>query len=367
MSTNQNKNQEHKFFMDLALRQARINLGNTKSNPSVGCIITKNNTVISAGSTSKNGRPHAEHNAINNSREKLSKSNLYVTLEPCSHYGKTPPCVQKIIRHKIKKVYFSLKDPDFRSMNKSTKKFKECNIGVNIGVSYNQIKDFYKSYILFKKNGLPFVTCKLATSRDFFTINKKKKWITNKYSRGRVHLMRSIHDAIITSSKTIMADNPFLNCRINGLESTSPARIILDNNLKIPLKANVIKDSFKHKTIIFYNIDNKTKIKLLKNLGVKTYKISVDKKGNLDLKRVLIKTRMLGFSRIFLESGLKLSGNFLKENLVDDLKIFISNKKLNKNGEGNIKKYFTTLLKKKKCIIEKVNLFGEKLITFRMK
>ena len=367
MSTNQNKNQEHKFFMNLALRQARVNLGNTKENPSVGCVITKNNSVISVGYTGINGRPHAEQFAINNSREKLNDSNLYVTLEPCSHYGKTPPCVQKIIRHKIKKVYFSIKDPDFRSLNKSTKKFKKSNIGVNIGISSNQTKDFYKSYILFKKNELPFVTCKLAASRDFFTINKKKKWITNKYSRGRVHLMRSNHDSIITSSRTIRIDNPFLNCRINGLESTSPSRIILDNHLKISLNSNVIKDSFKYKTIIFFNRDNKKKVKLLKNLGVKTYKISVNKNGDLDLKKALIKARKLGFSRIFLESGLKLAGNFLKENLVNDLKFFISNEMLNKNGNGSIREYFTTLLKKKKFKVEKVNLFGEKLISYRIK
>ena len=367
MSTNQNKNKEHKFFMDLALRQARRNLGNTKSNPSVGCIITKNNSVISAGYTSVNGRPHAENNAIINSREKLSKSNLYVTLEPCSHYGKTPPCVQKIIRHKIKKVYFSIKDPDFRSLNKSTRKFKESNIGVNIGISHNQISDFYKSYTLFKRKELPFVTCKLAVSKDFFTISKKKKWITNEYSRGRVHLMRSIHDSIITSSKTIRTDNPFLNCRINGLERTSPSRIILDNHLKIPLNSNVIKDSFKHKTIIFYNRDNMKKIKLLKNLGVKTYKISIDKNEDLDLKKVLIKARKLGFSRIFLESGLKLARNFLKENLVNDLKIFISNKKLRKNGMCNIKKKLKLFLKGRKSKYEKVNLFGEKLLTYIIK
>ena len=367
MSTNRNKNQKHKFFMNLALRQARRNLGNTKSNPSVGCIITKNNSVISAGYTSVNGRPHAENNAIINSREKLSKSNLYVTLEPCSHYGKTPPCVQKIIRHKIKKVYFSIKDPDFRSLNKSTRKFKKSNIGVNIGIYHNQIRDFYKSYTLFKKKELPFVTCKLAVSKDFFTISKKKKWITNEYSRGRVHLMRSIHDAIITSSKTIRIDNPFLNCRIKGLERTSPARIILDNHLKIPLNSNVIKDSFKHKTIVFYNSDNKKKIKLLKNLGVKTYKISVDKNEDLNLKKVLIKARNLGFSRIFLESGLKLAGNFLKENLVNDLKIFISNEKLKKDGDGNIKRYFTTLLRNRKYKVEKVNLFDDKLISYRIK
>jgi len=348
--------------MKLALEQAKKNLGNTGKNPSVGCVITKNNSMISAGYTGFNGRPHAEDFAIINSREELTNSNLYVTLEPCSHYGFTPPCVNKIIKSKIKKVYFSIKDPDLRSFNKSSKKFAKSKVGINIGISSNRINKFYKSYILYKKNALPFVTCKIAISKDLFTINKKKEWITNKYSRGRVHLMRSMHDTIITSSNTINIDNPILNCRIKGLEKTSPSRIILDNHLKIKLNSNVIKDSFKYKTIIFYNKNDKRKINLLKNLGVRAYNIPVNDDGNLDLKKALIKAKELGFSRIFLESGIKLVNSFLKQNLINEFKIFISNKRLKKNGAASIKK-FSHILKRRKFKIEKVNLFNEKLIS----
>ena len=130
MSTNLNKNQRHIFFMRLALEQAKKNLGNTGVNPSVGCIITKNNSVISAGYTGLNGRPHAEHYAIINSKEKLINSYLYVTVEPCSHHGKTPPCIHKIIKNKIKKVYFSIKDPDLRSFDKSSKKLIKFDISL---------------------------------------------------------------------------------------------------------------------------------------------------------------------------------------------------------------------------------------------
>ena len=121
--------------MNLALKQAKINLGNTKENPAVGCIITKNNCVISSGYTSINGRPHAEQNAINFSKKSLNNSELYVTLEPCSHYGKTPPCVNSIIKSKIKKVIFSIKDPDPRSFNKCAKKLISRGINVINGVS----------------------------------------------------------------------------------------------------------------------------------------------------------------------------------------------------------------------------------------
>ena len=367
MSTNPNKNKKHTFFMKLALKQAMINLGNTAENPSVGCVIAKNNSLISSGCTSIKGRPHAEYNAIINSKEKISNSDLYITLEPCSHYGKTAPCVNKIIKQKVRRVYFSINDPDIRSFNKSKYKFLKNKINVNKGLYSNRIREFYKSYILYKENNLPFVTCKLAISKDFYSINKKKEWITNRYSRGRVHLMRSMHDSIITSSNTVKIDNPRLNCRINGLEKRSPTRVLLDHHLKISIKSNVIKNSNKYKTIIFYNKENKKKIKLLKKLGIKTHKIPVNDDGNFNLKKVLFKLSKLGFSRIFLECGIKLSHSFLKENLVNDLKIFISDKKLKKNGKGSIKYFFNTFLKRKKYISEKVNLFNERLITYKIK
>ena len=257
MFTNQNNYQKHIFFMKLALLQAKKVLGNTKLNPAVGCVITRNNSLIGVGSTSLNGRPHAEDNAINFSKVDLNNSNLYVTLEPCSHLGKTPPCVKMIIKNKIKKVFFSVKDPDLRSFNKSSKILNKEKISVNIGISSNEIKDFYRSYFRYKKKKLPFVTCKLAISKDFFTINRKNKWITNLYSRSRVHLMRSNHDCVMTSSETVINDNPLLTCRINGLEKRSPSRIILDRKLRIPINSKIIKKDGIYSTIIFHNKVNK--------------------------------------------------------------------------------------------------------------
>lgn len=367
MFINQNKKKPHSYFMQLALGQAKKNLGNTRENPSVGCVVTKNNSVISIGCTSINGRPHAEQKALNLSKSKLKSSELYVTLEPCSHYGKTPPCTKLIIKKGVKKVFFSVNDPDKRSFNKSIYLLKKNKILVNKGNSENKLKYFYRSYIKYKTTPFPFVTCKIAVSNDFFTVNKKKEWITNGYSRSRVHLMRSYHDCIITSSQTIIKDNSKLNCRINGLRQRSPVKIILDNNLKIPINANVLNKKNKNRTIIFYNNFNKLKIKRLKNLGVKIYKVSLDSDKNLDLKEILTKLRKLGFQRVFVESGIKLTTNFLYNNLVDDFKLFISNKNLGKNGMYNIKKSLNKFLKNKKTIFDKVNLFGDKLITYKIK
>ena len=353
--------------MNLALQQAKKNIGNTKMNPSVGCVIVKNNCVIGAGTTTVGGRPHAEINAIKNSKKNIKDSNLYVTLEPCSHYGKTPPCVKKIIKKKFKNVFLSVHDPDIRSFRKSLKTFKNNGIKTNVGINSKEMRDFYRSYFISKKKNLPFVTLKLASSKDYKTINKNRTWITNIYSRSRVHLMRSNHDSIITSSNTIINDNPQLNCRINGLESRSPVIIILDNNLRISINSKIFKRNLRNKIIIFYNKGNIKKVNLLQKNKVRVIKSSLNLDNNLDLSIVLLKIKKLGFSRVFVECGKILATNFLNNNLVNDFKLFISNEQFKKNGSGSIKKYFTTFLKNKKYNIEKVNLFGDKLISFKVK
>tara|TARA_Y100000590_G_scaffold308594_1_gene348397 strand:- start:1024 stop:2127 length:1104 start_codon:yes stop_codon:yes gene_type:complete len=367
MSTRKNKSNIHSYYMKLALSQANIILGNTGKNPAVGCVITKNNHLLSAAHTSFNGRPHAEANAIKLSKNDISNSNIYVTLEPCSHYGKTPPCVNFIIKKKIKNVFFSIKDPDLRSFNKAIKILKKKRIKVQYGICSKKINNFYNSYIKSKKNTFPFVTCKLAASKDLFTINNKKKWITNKYSRSRVHLMRSYHDCILTSSETVIRDNPTLTCRIDGLEKFSPVRIVLDKKLRIPINSEILKNSLKYKTIIFYNYLKNQKIQKLKKLKIKLYRLPVNKNGDIDLKILLYKIKKLGFSRIFVESGLKLASSFFKNDLVDDFKLFLSNTHLKKNGKGSLNEILNSFLKNKKKAYEKVNLFGDKLISYKIK
>ena len=353
--------------MNLALMQAKNALGNTGRNPAVGCVIEKKNCVLSAGKTGANGRPHAEFNAITYSKNKIKNANLFVTLEPCSNYGKTKPCVNIIIKSKIKKVFFGIYDPDKRSYNKSSLKLKKNKIFSQSGVLSQKINYFYKNYINYKKGNLPFLTCKLAASNDFYTKNKKKKWITNKFSRGRVHMMRSNHDCILTSAKTIHDDNPRLTCRINGLEKRSPVIIILDKLLKTPINSKIVKNSKKHKTIIFFNKLNKKKIRLLKKSKIKLLKEKLNNDNNFNLRKILLKINAMGFSRVFLESGPLLAENFLRENLVDEVKLFLSSSKLKKNGENNIRSFIMTYLKTKKHIIENVNLFGDKLISYQLK
>ena len=206
-------NTKNSNFINLAFNIAKINLGKTGENPSVGCVIVKDNSVISSGVTSINGRPHAEFNALKH-KKNFKNADMYVTMEPCIHYGITPPCIKIIIRKGIKKVFFSNYDFDSRTSKKSSIHLKKKGVMAEKKTT-RKYKDFYKSYYLFKKKSLPLIDAKIAVSKDFYTIKKKTKWITNELSRKKVHLIRSNYDCIISTSKSINKDNSLLNCRIN--------------------------------------------------------------------------------------------------------------------------------------------------------
>tara|TARA_Y100000590_G_scaffold439130_1_gene562749 strand:- start:326 stop:865 length:540 start_codon:yes stop_codon:yes gene_type:complete len=179
--------------------------------------------------------------------------------------------------------------------------------------------------------------------------------------------MRSTHDCILTSVNTIISDNSKLTCRINGLENTSPTRIILDKNLKIPIKSYIVRTASRYNTIIFFNKINKKKLNFLKKLKIKLISTPLNEDGNFNLESVLIKVKLLGFSRIFLESGLNMTANFLDRGLVDVFQLFISSKKLNLDGFNSFESIMKIFLKKNKTTNEKVNLFGDKLISYRVK
>ena len=223
----------HNFFSNLAFNLAENNLGKTKANPSVGCVVVKNNTIISSAVTSINGRPHAEFNALNKNLD-FKGSIMYVTLEPCTHYGVSPPCTNIIRKKKIKKVYYCFDDPDTRTYKKAKNKLNENKILLKKIASKN--RDFYRSYFINKKENSIYIDAKIAMSKDYFSINKKSRWITNLRSRKISHLLRSRYDTIISTSKSINKDNSLLNCRLKGFDNFKPDLIIIDRKLKLKKK-----------------------------------------------------------------------------------------------------------------------------------
>ena len=350
----------HSFYLNLAFNLAENNLGKTKINPSVGCIVVKNNSVISSGVTSLNGRPHAEYNALNRNID-FRNSNMYLTLEPCTHYGKTPPCINLIKKKKIKKFYYCFDDPDLRTFQKAKKKLKKKIKKIN-NTSY---KNFflYDSYFLDKKNKLPLIDAKIAISKDFFTISKKLKWITNKRSRLVGHLIRSKYDTIISTSETINRDNPLLNCRIDGLNNNKPDLVIIDRNLKLKKKLNLFKFTNKRKTYLVTTSKDNKKMSFYRKKKINIVKMDKLQNSN-DFNILLKKIYILGKRRILLESGLVFLNKMLNLRLINNLYIFKSGKKLKKIGYNNTK--INILKKFKMHEEEKVNLNDDKLFKIRI-
>jgi len=332
MSTKRDKfSKKDKIYMRLALNLARARRGLTGDNPSVGCVITKNNEIISIGQTGFNGRPHAEYNAIKNSFEKLRGSKMYVSLEPCNHYGKTPPCTKNIIKNKISELIYSMEDIDKKVRGKSFNILSNKKIKVKKGLLKEEAKNLYESYIKNRIRKLPFLTAKIAVSKNKLIYSKGSKRITSKSSDKITHFLRYKNDSIMISSKTLNIDNPKLNCRLKGYEKFSPKRIILDKNLEIKLNSFILKSVKKDNTIIFYNSFNYQKIKFLKKKGVILVKSELNNNGLFDLKKVLKKLFNLRVRNLLVEGGDKITNNLIKNKLIDVFYLFQSSKILSKN------------------------------------
>jgi diaminohydroxyphosphoribosylaminopyrimidine deaminase/5-amino-6-(5-phosphoribosylamino)uracil reductase len=331
MSTRKDKfSKKDKKYMSLALTLASARHGLTGENPSVGCVIVKNDEIISIGQTGYNGRPHAEYNAIKNSNEILEGSIMYVTLEPCNHYGQTPPCTKEIIKNKISKIIYSVEDVDEKVKGRSFKILKSKNIIVKKGLLHKKIIDFYKPYFFNRKNKMPYVTGKIAISKNNLIYSKGTKRITDIHSDKLTHFLRYKNDSLMISYKTLNQDNPQLDCRLEGLNKFSPKRIILDNNLTTNIDSHIFRTANNNNTIIFYNNVNKQKITLFKKNRIQLIKSNLIKKRYFDLKLVLKKLYKIGIRNILVEGGDDLSSSFLKNKLFNEFYLFKSPKNLSK-------------------------------------
>jgi diaminohydroxyphosphoribosylaminopyrimidine deaminase/5-amino-6-(5-phosphoribosylamino)uracil reductase len=331
MSTKKNKFTKKDFqYMKLALNLARSRHGLTGPNPSVGCVIVKNDEIISIGQTSYNGRPHAEYNALKNSYKKLEGSKMYITLEPCNHYGKTPPCTSQIIKNKISEVLYSIDDIDKKVCGKSFNILKSKNILVKKNLLKNEVYNFYKSYFFNRKNKMPYVTGKIAISKNNLIYNQNKTRITDVHSDRLSHFLRYKNDSLMISSKTLNIDDPKLSCRIKNLSRFSPKRVILDRNLEMKITSYIFKTANKKNTIVFYNYADKSKILTFKRKGILLIRVNLNKKKYFDLKLILKKLYILGCRNLLVEGGNDLTSSFLKKRFFNDFYLFKSPKNISK-------------------------------------
>jgi len=311
---------DHKF-MSYALALSRKNLGLCKENPTVGCVIVNGDEIISTGVTAKGGRPHGEIVAINKVVDKkvLKNSTIYITLEPCSHFGKTSPCVDEIVKHGFKRVVIAVKDPNPLIDGAGIAKLKNSQIEVTYGVLENEAREINRGFFTAQTTGKPFVTMKLATSLDgkIATKNYDSKWITGEKARQYSHYLRSINDGVLVGAGSVKYDNPSLNCRINGLEEYSPLKIILSRNLDFDKNLNIFKNP--EKTIILTT--STKKFDLAKTI------ICREKDGKIDLEDALNKLCQIGVNSLLVEGGSMVATEFLQANLIDEL-VWMQNKKI---------------------------------------
>ena len=364
MSTKKDKfsNKDY-LYMEIALDLAKAREGLTGTNPSVGCVIVKNDKIISIGQTSFNGRPHAEYNAIKNSSEDLKNSTMYVTLEPCSHFGITSPCSSEIIKSKVGEVIYSIKDIDKRVHGKTYKILSSKKINVKIGLLKKKVSQFYIPYLYNRKNKLPYVTGKIAISKNNLIYSKNSQRITNRFSDKFTHFLRYKNDSIMISYKTLNIDNPKLNCRLKKMVKFSPIRIILDNRLETNNKSYLFKSSDNINTIIFYNEAISSKILKFKSKKIQLIKSKIDKDKKFDTKIIMKTLYNLGCRNILIEGGNELTKNFLNKKVFNQFYLFKSSKKLSKFVSHKVFSGLSILRKNYKVKIKINSNFGKDTLT----
>ncbi len=311
----------HETYIKRCIEIAKNGLGSVSPNPMVGSVIVYNNKIIGEGYTSPYGGNHAEVNAINTVEDKtlLKEATIYVTLEPCSHYGKTPPCSDLIIKHKIPNIVIGCIDDNPKVAGQGIKKLLDANCNVTVGVLEKACKEHHKRFFTFHNKKRPYIILKWAETNDRFIAPKSKKnlkpvWITNKYSRQLVHKWRTEEQAILVGTNTVFQDNPTLTAR--DWTGNNPIRVVIDRTLKLPKETSVFNNEAK--TII---INEKTKDQKLKQNHWNLEFINWDLKQNIaqQICNVLYKNDI---TSVIIEGGQKTLQTFIDENIWDEARIF---------------------------------------------
>lgn len=314
------------YYMNLALTLAEKGRGSVAPNPMVGAIIVKNDRVIGEGYHEKYGQPHAEVNAFDSATENAQDATIYVTLEPCSHYGKTPPCADLIIQKKVKRVVVGALDPNPLVSGRGIAKIKAAGIEVISGVLAEESRQLNEVFMKFITEKKPFVVLKTAMSLDgkIATPTGESKWISGEESREKVHQERAYLTGIMVGINTVLKDNPRLTARVPGAKN--PIRIVVDSQLRIPLDMNIVHQQKEAPTIILTTKKAAPeKVSLLTERGI-TVLIVADHKGRVDLREGMAKLGERNIDSILLEGGSELNYSSLEAGIVDKVQVYIAPK-----------------------------------------
>lgn len=313
-------------YMRLAMQLAGNAIGRTSPNPLVGAVIVKDNRVVGCGWHRKAGTPHAEVHALNQAGELAQGADVYVTLEPCAHYGKTPPCAKALVEAKVKNVYGGLLDVNPKVAGKGFKILEDAGIHVEYGFLQDELRKQNEVFFKWIEHKKPFVVLKAAMTLDgkIATATGQSKWITNETSRAYGYKLRDIYDGIMVGINTVIEDNPMLTARVDG--GKNPIRIVVDSSLKIDINANIVQDKSAKTIIATTDKADKDKILKLQAQDVDVIVVDKDENDKVDIEKLLDILGQKNICSILVEGGATLSGSFVAKKLVDKVYFFIAPK-----------------------------------------
>lgn len=320
--------QEDIEYMRRAMELAERGVGFTNPNPMVGAVIVKGGKVIGEGWHERCGEWHAERNAFKNCTVPAEGATMYVTLEPCCHYGKTPPCTEAIIEHGIARVVVGMEDPNPLVAGKGIALLREAGIEVVCGVEEEALREQNRVFLKYISTKLPWVAMKTAMTLDgkIATRTGDSKWITGAEAQAYVHELRHRFMAIVVGIGTAVADDPLLNCRIEGRGVRQPIRVVVDSNARLSLASQLVKTAGEYRTIVAHTrFAPEESVKALREAGVEML-LCKEKEGLVDVRNLLELLGLSGIDSILLEGGGSLNYTFLSEGLADELYAFIAPK-----------------------------------------
>jgi diaminohydroxyphosphoribosylaminopyrimidine deaminase/5-amino-6-(5-phosphoribosylamino)uracil reductase len=325
--------QQDYVFMARALLLARNGIYTTKPNPRVGCVLVKNDEIIAEAWHVRAGQGHAEVEALKQA-DNAQGATAYVTLEPCFHFGRTPPCAEAMIKAGVARVVVAMQDPNPLVAGKGLTLLEQASIAVSSGVLETEAKQLNQGFIQRMLTGKPYVTSKLAMSLDGRTAmaSGESKWITAPEARQDVQKLRAQSGAVLTGIDTVLADDPCLNVRMDGVDVEQPVRVILDSSLRTPVTAKLL--ALAGRTLILTCSTEQKKTTVLEQAGAEVYLVAADLTGRLDLQEVLVFLAEQQINDVLVEAGSKLNGALLEQGLIDECIIYMAPCILGDSGRG---------------------------------
>ncbi|HSK41065.1 MAG TPA: bifunctional diaminohydroxyphosphoribosylaminopyrimidine deaminase/5-amino-6-(5-phosphoribosylamino)uracil reductase RibD [Arenibaculum sp.] len=313
-------------LMRAAIGLGRRGLGTVAPNPSVGCVIVDSERRIAGrGWTQPGGRPHGETEALLRAGDRARGATAYVSLEPCNHYGKTPPCTEAIVAAGIRRVVVACEDPDPRVSGNGIRGLREAGLSVDVGICADEARDVNAGFMLRISDGRPLVTLKLATTLDgrIATRAGRSRWITGEAARAWGHGLRATHDAIMIGINTALADDPELTCRLPGLHHRSPVRIVVDSRLRLSLASRLVRQARTTPTwVLTLPGNDRLRVQAFVDCGICVIEIPPDENGTIDVARACRALGSRGMTRVLVEGGARLAASMLRDGLVDRIEWF---------------------------------------------